>query len=106
MEAVWESAAADGVDDFKLVAISQHAAGMLAARQDFPVQLHRDPAPRITGLFQQRGDGGGGGAVARVTVEHDVHARIVAFAVAGTEWQSCADKRKPARTRVFGRQGQ
>ena len=88
------------MDDFDAVSIGQRAAGVLAARHDFLVEFHCHASPRIAGLFEQLRDGGGGGAVARVAIEHDVHPRIVAIPMPGAVCAG-AQKQKPASRRAF-----
>src|SRR6185312_15322471 len=83
--ALRESATADGVDDLDLVAVGERAAAVLAARHDLAVQLHRHAPAAIAGGFQQLGDGGGGSAIARLAIERDLHAPIVAAGAVGAE---------------------
>src|SRR5690606_32342103 len=77
------SAAAQRVHDLDPVAGLELAGGVLAARHDFTVDLHRHPACAQALRLEQGQHAGVGGDLGGLAVEFDIHGAIVARVVAG-----------------------
>ena len=65
---------ADSVHHFDLITFTQGGVGMLAARDDIQVQLHRHPPPDQVKPGQQRRDGLAIGQFKGFTVQLNAHA--------------------------------
>jgi phosphatidylserine/phosphatidylglycerophosphate/cardiolipin synthase-like enzyme len=63
------SAAADGDDNFKLVARSEGGTAMLALRHDFAIAFDGDALARVAELFDQAGNGQRGRKLAAFAID-------------------------------------
>ena len=88
-----ESAAADGYDDFKHIALGQQNLGMPAARHDFAIAFDGDALAGIAQRLDQRGDGHRRGELARLAIQRNFHARHSNMA----EYPAIRARGKPAR---------
>jgi len=61
------------MDDFEAVAVMEGGLGPLIARNDFPVEFHRDAVGLQPHFGEQRRQGQGIGKLARFTINVELH---------------------------------
>ena len=66
--------------DLDSIALDQRMRGMQAARDDFAIHFHRDPAFGESFAFEQGADAGASIDVFALAIQFDIHSRILPHA--------------------------